>query len=473
MIAMTYTSARFLILFLPVLFLFYWALRKHHAVQNAVLLIGSMVFYMSFGKRYVLVLAGCILLTYYGGKIISKNRKMIWLFFPANLFILLFFKYGIRLLPESGLIMPIGLSFYILQSSSYLFDIYNEKIVPENSLVDYSLFVSFFPCIVSGPIQKSRLFLPEIKKDKSLSYETAASAVFLFLYGVFLKMVIADRLALFTGPVFSGYSAYEGGIILFAAILYSFEIYCDFYGYTCMVSAVALLFGYRLADNFRQPYFAVSITDFWKRWHMSLTSWLTEYVYIPLGGNRKGTVRKYWNILIVFVVSALWHGTGNHFLVWGLLHGLYRIIGELSLPYREKLCSTLSIDRNKKGYRFLQRIFTFLIVTAAWVYFRADSVRAATGMIQQIFTDFHAHVFFDGTLFSYAIDPGHFFVLLLSLEAVLIVSWLREKGLRVVSLTREILVVRWGILILLFFVILIAGVYGPAYDAGNFIYAAF
>ena len=473
MLTMTYTSARFLILFLPVLLLFYWALKNHHMVQNAVLLAGSMVFYMSFGRWYALVLIGCILLTYCGGKVISKNPKWIWFFVPANLFILLFFKYGIRLFPETGLVMPIGISFYILQSSSYLFDIHNGKTVPETSLIDYALFVSFFPCIVSGPIQKSRLFLPEIKNEKSLSYQTAVSAVFLFLYGVFLKMVIADRLALFTGPVFAGYTDYEGGIIFFSAVLYSFEIYCDFYGYTCMVSAVALLFGYRLADNFRQPYFAISIADFWKRWHMSLTSWLTEYVYIPLGGNRKGTARKYLNILAVFVVSALWHGTGNHFLVWGLLHALYRITGEVTLPYRETLCGRLNIDRNKTGFRFLQCIFTFLIVTAAWVYFRADSVSAATGMIRKVFTNFSAHVFFDGTLFSYALDHGHFLVLLLSLQAVLIVSWLREKGVRVSVLTDEILVVRWGILILLFFVILIAGVYGPAYDAGNFIYAAF
>lgn len=470
---MSYTSARFLFLFLPVLFLLYWAVNRHHRLQNAVLLAGSIVFYASYGKRYVLVLLFCVLLTFFCGKVISSRKKMVWLFAGMNLLVLLFFKYGIRLLPDAGILMPLGISFYILQSSSYLFDIYNEKLKPEDNLIDYALFVTFFPCIVSGPIQKSRLFLPEIRKKKTLSYETAVSSVMIFLYGVFLKMVIADRLALFTGPVFADHTLFDGGIVLLAAVFYSLEIYCDFFGYTCMVSAVAILFGYQLSDNFRQPYFAKTIADFWKRWHMSLTSWLTEYIYIPLGGNRKGLIRKYINVLIVFVVSALWHGTGNHFLVWGLLHAFYRITGELSLPYREKLCAAIHVDRSKKGFELLQSLFTFLMVTAAWIFFRAYSVSSATGMIRSILTNTHAHVFFDGTMFTYAIDSGHFLVLLLALESVLIVSWVREHGGKAVLLVRENLVIRWVVLIILLFMILIAGVYGPEYNAGNFIYAAF
>ncbi len=469
---MAYTDGTFLFLFLPLLLALYWICRRP-ALQNAVLLIGSLIFYMSFSKRYVIVLMSCILITWYGGKIIKRKPWYAWPIALVNLLPLLFFKYGKDLAGMWYLVMPLGISFYTLQSMSYLFDIRNGKTEPESNLIDYALFVSFFPCIVSGPIQKSRQFLPEIKAEKMLSYPQAVSGILMFLYGLFLKMVIADRAALFTSPVFEYYSGYEGAVVLVTALLYSVEIYADFYGYTCMVSGIARLFGYRLRDNFRQPYFAGTIRDFWKRWHISLTSWLTEYVYIPLGGNRKGTFRKYLNILVIFLVSAVWHGSGLHFAVWGLLHGCYRIIGEYTEEGRGRLLERLGVDPERQGWKMVQRCTVFLLVTFAWVFFRAKDVPSAIGFLTQIFHDFNLHVFFDGTLAELALDAGHLQVLVLSVGVMILVSRAREKGYTSEDVMKEALPVRWILILALLCVILTAGVYGPSYNAADFIYANF
>ena len=470
---MSYTDAHFLLIFLPFLLAAYWLFHARIRYQNAVLLIGSVLFYASFSKRYTAVLLGEILFTWLAGKRIRTDRKLLIPAVIVNFLPLLFFKYFRTAAGMWYLLMPVGLSFYTLQSTSYLFDIANGKTEPEPDLVNYALFVSFFPTIVSGPIQKSREFLPEIARQKTLSYRDAVSACLVFLYGAFLKMVIADRAALFTAPVFQYYSGYEGGVILVAALLYSVEIYCDFFGYTCMVSGIAQLFGYRLKDNFRQPYFAVSISDFWKRWHMSLTSWLTEYVYFPLGGNRKGRGRKYLNIMIVFLASALWHGTGMQFAIWGILHGGYRIIEELLAEPARRLIDRAGIDTSRTGWKLLQRTGVFILVTVAWIFFRAESPAAAAGFIAQLFHGFSLHVFFDGTLFQLALDETHFRVLILCIAAVIAVSHCREKGMRAADLLNENLIVRWTLILILLFAVLIFGVYGPAYDAANFIYANF
>ena len=470
---MSYTGARFLLIFFPCLLVVYWLFHKRPLIQNAVLLIGSLLFYASFSKRNTAVLLAVIVISWLAGNQIAKNRKalipsVILVFIP-----LLFFKYGRTMLGLWYVLMPLGISFFTLQAASYLFDIAGGKIEPETNLLNYALYVSFFPTIVSGPIHKSREFLPEVRREKTLSYRDAVSGCLVFLYGVFLKMVIADRIALFTAPVFQYYSGYEGGVILVAALLYSAEIYFDFYGYTCMVSGIARLLGYRLKENFFQPYFAVSIADFWKRWHMSLTSWLTEYVYFPLGGNRRGRLRKYLNIMIVFLVSALWHGTGMQFAVWGLLHGIYRIAEELLAPVKEKVLNRMKIDSSRTGWKVLERIRVYLLVTFAWVFFRAQDVPAAWGFLTQLFHHFSLHVFFDGTLFQLTLDETHFRVLILCILCAAAVSCYREKGVRAEDLFDENLIVRWTLILVLLFAVLIFGVYGPSYDAASFIYANF
>ena len=470
---MSYTDPQFLLLFFPLLLAVYWLFRKQTMIQNAVLLAGSLVFYASFSKRNVLVLLAGILISYWGGILIHKDRKYTAPAVVLNLLPLLFFKYGKNWIGMWYLLMPLGISFYSLQSTSYLIDISRGKIEPERSPIHYALFVSFFPVIVSGPIQKSYQFLPEIKERKSLSYEDALSAVLMFLYGVFLKLVIADRIALFTSPIFEYYYGYEGAVVLVCGLLYSVEIYADFFGYTCMVSGIAGLLGYSLRENFHQPYLAVSIRDFWKRWHMSLTSWLTEYVYFPLGGNRRGTRRKYINILIIFLVSAVWHGNGMQFVIWGLIHGISRILEEASEPWRESLKMQLGIDSSSAGWKAMQRIAVFLLVSIAWVFFRSPDAEHALGFLCQITKDFSLHVFFDGTLYQLSLDAGHFRLLLAAVGVMVLVSVCREKGARASDVILQPLPVRWTLILALLFVILIAGVYGPGYDASNFIYATF
>ncbi|MBQ8827736.1 MAG: MBOAT family protein [Clostridia bacterium] len=439
----------FLAVFIPALFIAYCIFHKSVRLQNLLLLLGSFAFYASYGLDNVVFLLLSIVIIYFGGiighRLSEKNlkaEKAVYIIsLVLNFSMLFIFKYsgfmeeninnvfgrfGLNInLPE--LFLPIGLSFFIFQSSTYLFDLMQKKTGVEKNIVDFALFVSFFPTIISGPIQRSTKLLPQIKQKREIKYSNFQKAIYLFLWGAFIKFVIADRIAIFTNEVFSNYREYTGFVLLLSAVVYSIQIYGDFAGYSYMVTGCAVLFGFDLSENFRQPYLATSIADFWRRWHISLTSWFRDYLYIPLGGNRKGTFRKYLNIMIVFLVSGLWHGAQWSFIIWGAIHAVYQIVGNITLKKRKAICNKLGIDREASVYKLWQRLCVFVMTTFAWVFFRAGSFSVAVDYFKQMCSEWNPWIMMDGTLFSIGIEPLEWNILIVSVLIFVIVSVYREK----------------------------------------------
>ena len=399
---MTFTSFRFAAFFI-ILFAVYWAIQSRY--RWICLLISDGVFYAFAGIPYLILLAFSILWSYLTGLWISgadtipaRRRRLI----PgvcAAVLILAFFKYGTGLLnavsslafiPQAWrmsaqtarIAMPLGISFYTFQIIGYLADLCEMRIPAERHLGYYALFVSFFPQIASGPIGRAGKLLPQFREEHRFSYDKASVGIRLIVWGCFKKLVIANTLADRVNQYFDNIHSYVGLILLAAIIMYAFQIYCDFSGYTDIALGCASLLGISLPENFSCPYFSRSPKEFWSRWHISLSSWLRDYIYIPLGGNRKGTLRTYLNIMITFLISGLWHGTGVTYIIWGLLHGLYqvaaRFFGRLSRA-RNRDHSTSSVP-----VRFIEWLATFTCVCFAWLFFRADSLSDALYAITRI-----------------------------------------------------------------------------------------
>ena len=480
---MSFVNLQFWALFLPLCFLAY-AVMKSAKGQNAVLLLASLIFYASYDFKYLLLLLACTAISYLGGLLGVRNRRIYIAAGVLNLAVLLVFKYtgfvlgsiqsltGLNFsLPE--ILLPVGLSFYVFQSCSYLFDLYNGKLEPERDIIAYALFVCFFPTVVSGPIQKGRELLPQIRQKRVVSYENFSFFLLVFLWGAFLKLVIADRLALMTDRLFLEYYDYTGAILMVNSLAYTFQIYTDFAGYSYMAIAVARLFGFELRDNFCQPYLATDIHSFWRRWHISLTSWFTEYLYFPLGGSRKGTVRRYVNIFIVFLVSGLWHGAAWSFVLWGALHGFYQVFGHITRPWRSAIYDRLGIDRSKAAFKLGQRFVTFSLVSFAWIFFRSENLAKALVYCRNMLRGFAPWALFDGSLTAFGIGGADWAILLFALAALGIVSALREKGWDSGCILRQGMAARALLCWALFMVILVFGVYGGEYSASAFIYAGF
>lgn len=480
---MSFVNLQFWALFLPLCFLAY-ALMRSAGGQNAVLLLASLVFYASYDIKYLLLLIGCTAVSYLGGLLGKRQRRIYIAAAVLNLMVLLVFKYtdfalgsirsltGLNFsLPE--ILLPVGLSFYVFQSCSYLFDLYNGKLEAEENPINYGLFVCFFPTVVSGPIQKGRELLPQIREKRQLRYEDFSFFMLCFLWGAFLKLVIADRLALMTDRLFQEYYDYTGAVLMVNSLAYTFQIYADFAGYSYMAIAVSRLFGFRLKDNFRQPYLATDIQDFWRRWHISLTSWFTEYLYFPLGGNRRGRTRRYVNIFIVFLVSGLWHGAAWSFVLWGGLHGFYQIAGHITRPWRSALYDRLGIDRSRAAFRLGQRFITFSLVSFAWIFFRSENLSKALVYCRNMLRGLAPWALFDGSLTAFGISSLDWAILLFALGLLGLVSALREKGFDSGCILKQSMAARALLCWAMFIVILVFGAYGGEYSASAFIYAGF
>ena len=480
---MSFVNLQFWALFLPLCFLAY-ALMRSAGGQNAVLLLASLVFYASYDIKYLLLLIGCTAVSYLGGLLGKRQRRIYIAAAVLNLMVLLVFKYtdfalgsirsltGLNFsLPE--ILLPVGLSFYVFQSCSYLFDLYNGKLEAEENPINYGLFVCFFPTVVSGPIHKGRELLPQIREKRQLKYEDFSFFILCFLWGAFLKLVIADRLALMTDRLFQEYYDYTGAVLMVNSLAYTFQIYADFAGYSYMAIAVSRLFGFRLKDNFRQPYLATDIQDFWRRWHISLTSWFTEYLYFPLGGNRRGRTRRYVNIFIVFLVSGLWHGAAWSFVLWGGLHGFYQIAGHITRPWRSALYDRLGIDRSRAAFRLGQRFITFSLVSFAWIFFRSENLAKALVYCRNMLRGLAPWALFDGSLTAFGISSLDWAILLFALGLLGLVSVLREKGFDSGCILKQSMAARALLCWAMFIVILVFGAYGGEYSASAFIYAGF
>lgn len=388
---MTFNSIPFA-LFLLVVVLLYNAVPRNW--RTLLLTVASYVFYAINSEVYAVFLAFVTLLTYFGGLIINRQTGCKKIFLATGIVLTLsflaFFKYtnfaitiwnDFSSLCNGGplnllhIVVPVGISFYTFVAVGYLIDIYRGKTGPERNFIRYALFLSYFPAILSGPIERSNTLLPQLQKLEKTRYKNARDGFFLLLWGLFYKVVIADRLALCSNAIFADVHSFKGLSSLAGSLAYTFQIYFDFAGYTYMALGVSQFFNIRLTNNFNKPYLAVSLTDFWRRWHISLTSWFRDYLYIPLGGNRVKALRWAVNVMIVFLVSGLWHGAFYTFIIWGGLHGLVQVVEKFIIP--DKNVRT-GVERGKNWFVRCLRVFvTFCIVSAAWVFFRAESVSDA------------------------------------------------------------------------------------------------
>lgn len=326
---------------------------------------------------------------------VGKRKRLIWLFTFLGLLPLLIFKYynfinnsltdglaaiGLKFsMPGLNWAVPVGISFFTFQAVGYMLDVYHQRVKAEKNLLDYVLFVSFFPQVTSGPISTAEDLMPQIKATHKFDYEQGKQGLKQLLWGMFIKLVIADRLGLFVDTVYANYIHYNGTTCFLASVFYTLQIYCDFAGYSLMAIGIARTLGFNLIDNFRRPYLATSITDFWKRWHISLTRWLTRQVYIPMGGSRCSKARTYWNIFVTFLVSGIWHGANWTFIVWGCMHGVIQII--------EKALGWQKYEGHNCAVKVVRICVTFLLVNFAWIFFRMPNVGDAFAMINKIFTE--------------------------------------------------------------------------------------
>ena len=405
---MLFNSLEFAV-FLPIVFALYWLIpRRKVELQNILILVASYFFYACWNFNFLFLLIFSTLLDYstgimmYQAKTRSQKKMWFWLSIIINLGFLCVFKYynffiesfaeGLRLvgfqphMATLSVILPVGISFYTFHGLSYVIDIYNDKIKPERNLVDYAVFVSFFPLLVAGPIERATHLLPQIQRERTFDYAKGIDGMRQILWGLFKKIVIADNCAKFANEIFENSSDHSGTTLIMGALLFTFQIYCDFSGYSDIALGVARLFGIELLQNFSFPYFSRDIAEFWRRWHISLTTWFRDYLYIPLGGSRGGTWMKVRNTFIIFLVSGFWHGANWTFIAWGLLNAIYFLPLLLLKKNRENI-GIAAQNRLFPTFRELRGIIiTFSLTVFAWIFFRAESITHAFSYIKNMFT---------------------------------------------------------------------------------------
>ncbi len=489
-------------LFFPIVVLIYFIIPKK--ARYIWLLIASYYFYMGWNPRYALLIALSTMITYFSGILINKvnegklqggTKKLIVAgSFITNLGILFFFKYFDFLLDNINtiltaagfsiierpfdIVLPVGISFYTFQALSYTMDVYRGEIPAEKNILRYALFVSFFPQLVAGPIERSKNLLKqvnEVHKIQVWDYERITRGMILMIWGLFQKMVIADRVSILVDQVYDSYWMYGSIELILATILFAVQIYCDFASYSLIAIGTAEVMGFQLMENFNTPYFARSIQEFWKRWHISLSTWLRDYLYIPLGGNRCSRIRKFFNIMVTFLVSGFWHGASWSFIVWGGLHGLYQVTGDLLRPWKAKVITRFNIKTETFSYKLGQVLVTFILVNFSWIFFRMNSLKYSLEFILRIFTKWNPWVLFDQSLYTLGLNQTEVHILIVSIVLLFLVDLIRyKKGVTLdIYLKGQCLWFRWSVIFFLIFFIFIYGIYGPAFEAKQFIYFQF
>ncbi|MFT7352176.1 MAG: alginate O-acetyltransferase complex protein AlgI [Flavobacterium sp.] len=396
-------------LFAPIVFFIYWFVcNKTYKRQNALLLVASYFFYSCWDWRFLFLLLFSTTLDYVSGLEIQKTDNLktrkAWFYssIGINLAFLGVFKYydffalsfqevlqriGISVdIFTLNIILPVGISFYTFHGLSYVIDVYKKRITPEKSFVDYAVFVSYFPLLVAGPIERATHLLPQIKVKRNFNYQQAISGLYQILWGLFKKVVIADNCATFANDIFNNSETYGGSTLVIGALFFTFQIYGDFSGYSDIALGSSRLFGIELLKNFNFPYFSRDIAEFWRRWHISLSSWFKDYLYIPLGGSKGGKLMQIRNIFIIFIVSGFWHGANWTFIIWGFLNALYFLPLLLTNKNRVNLEIVAKNRLLPNGKETLQILTTFALTVFAWIFFRANSVSHAIHYIQGIFS---------------------------------------------------------------------------------------
>ncbi len=495
---MLFNSLQFL-LFFPVVVLLYFLIPKK--ARWVWLLAASYYYYMCWNAKYALLLAGTTLVSWLSGLFIGgcagkPNEKQLKKLFVGlslalNLGVLFLFKYfnfGLDFLNrvlgalrlgsvtvQLELLLPVGISFFVLQEVSYTMDVYRGEVAVERNPFRYALFVSFFPQLVAGPIERSKDLLAQFSEEYAFDYDQVKRGLWLMLWGYFQKLVIADRLAMYVNTVFGDPNTYRyGGVINIIAMFFNiFQIYADFAGYSNLAQGAAEVLGFRLTTNFVRPFFSYNITEFWTRWHVSLSRWFISYLYIPLGGNRRGKLRHYLNVMIIFLVSGLWHGADWTYLIWGGLNGAISICEHLLTPCYRRVRGLLKFDDRSSGWKCVQSLYVTSLFALTVVFFRAETFTQAkeffAGMCR-----LNAYKLFNGAIFDYGLDRANFLLAALALGTQFAVSFLQRGGVPLRSrIEAQPLVFRWALILAGIASVILFGVYGPGFDASRFVYFQF
>jgi len=493
---MVFNSINFLFFF-PIVLLVYFIIPKR--ARYIWLLIASYYFYMSWNAKYAILILFSTVATYVCAlltdKIESKGKRKIvlWTGIIANLSILAFFKYfnffadnidfflmklGMKQITRFDIILPVGISFYTFQALGYMIDVYRKDIEVEKNFFRYALFVSFFPQLVAGPIEKSKNLLTQINHIEDINvfnFKRIKNGLVLIIYGLFMKMVIADRAAVFVDKIYNNYWAYGSIELILASIVFAVQIYCDFAGYSIIAVGSAKVMGVDLMENFNTPYFASSISDLWRRWHISLNIWFRDYLYFPLGGSRCSKLRNSINILVTFIVSGLWHGANWHYVFWGGIQGMYQVIERNLNPLWKKITQKLEFKVNAPTYTAGAILVTFILNDFLLIFFRAASVSDAFKIIGRIVTRWDPWVLFDKSLYNCGLDMTEIHILLVAVLILTFFDLVKYKSSLSIDafLEKQVFWFRWLVVWGLMFMILLYGMYGPSYDAASFIYFQF
>lgn len=473
---MLFNSWDFILFFVLVYFLYWSAFRNHLKVQNSLLLVAGYVFYSFWNWRFLALLIASTVIDYGFGKLIFKvekrrRRLFLWISIANNLGILAFFKYYnffagsavdfLSLFHLSvdpwllNIVLPVGISFYTFHGMSYVLDIYYGRIEPAKDFTNYAVFVSFFPLLVAGPIERAARLLPQIEKKRTFSHQQSVEGLRLILWGYFLKVVIADSLAKCVNLIFGHYQRYNGTTLALGAVYFAIQIYGDFCGYTNIARGVAKLLGFELAANFKYPYFSRDIAEFWRRWHVSLSSWFRDYLYIPLGGSRVRLALAIRNLFIVFLVSGFWHGASWNFVVWGGIHALLFFPLVVLQRHRRYTADVVAAGAKLPGaWEVFQMTATFAVVCFAWIFFRSPSLSFAMDYIWRLGTNIVGVPAFT-TYLPYAILP-------------LLMDWQYRRGDQSVLFHKN-RYLRWGLYFVLGFSVMLYSSDG----ANSFIYFQF
>lgn len=480
---MLFNSIEFMIFF-PVVTILYFLLP--HKSRWFLLLISSCIFYMCFVPYYILILATTIVVDYFIGLLIGKmegDKKKYFLiisiitnvgflfvfkyfnFFNENINCLAAFLHWNYPIRNLSIILPIGLSFHTFQSMSYIIEVYRGKQEPERHFGIYALYVMFYPQLVAGPIERPQNMLHQFHEKHYFDSDRIIDGLRLMLWGFFKKVVIADNLAIAVESVYKNPQTHSGLTLLIATYFFAFQIYCDFSGYTDIARGAARVMGFELMENFKRPYFSKSISEFWRRWHISLSSWFGDYVYIPLGGNRCSKLKRYRNLMVVFLLSGLWHGANWTYIIWGALNGFYLVFALISKDVRQKFCHIIKLDRNLFINKAFKVFVTFNLISFSWIFFRAKSINDALFIVRHIFTDIRLKLTFGWV----GVTRYDLLVCVLLIGFLLIVQLLQRKGSLGSALKERPVILRWGIYYAAIITIILLGVF----TSNSFIYFQF
>lgn len=496
---MVFNSQSFLFFF-PIVVLMYAIIPARF--RRIWLLCASYYFYMNWNAKYGLLLLTVTLISYFVGRLLAckeldnYRKHCLGGGISATLLILIFFKYFnffidnlnllcTQVLGYDGLkidaldiILPMGISFYTFQAIGYIVDVYRKKVEAEKNVITYALYVSFFPQLVAGPIERSSNLLAQIKNIEKVifwDYHRIKNGFWQILWGLFIKIVIADRAAILVDYVFKEYYRFGTVELCLAAMIFAIQIYCDFGGYSIIAQGCAEVLGVKLVDNFAAPYFAGSIKEFWSRWHISLSSWLKDYVYIPLGGSRCSDFKKYRNYLLTFLISGIWHGASWNYIVWGVIHGIYQILEMCLKPFREICIKRVGAKTEVFSFKLLRRCSTFFLVDFAWIFFRSDSMKMACEYIKRIFLKWNPWALADGRIFLMGLEEKDMKILLIAIIVLVVADILKYKYNQKITswVQKQNIWFEWMIFSALFFGTIIYGIYGPGIESAQFIYFQF